>query len=213
MRAAQRLGFDHRSRHGRLLLAPDQARQLRAALGRRQAASGLSSTETSALAALARSPLGLTSARAVDRKAGLSPTATSRALARLVDSGLVTRQDAVIIAGRPRRVSLLHANRRHPLYRTLASTLARVEFPKAAPDKEVPASLGHLFWNASPTQLNVAHGGDYIARRLLRTLDPVGLAWGARNLKPAHWRAAARARGLDPAVRSLAENLAADGDD
>src|SRR5215469_1819732 len=87
VRAAQRLGFDHRHGHGRLALSPEQAQKLRAVLGRHQTAPGLSGTETSVLAALARSPLGLTSARAVARKAGLSPTAASHALARLDQQG------------------------------------------------------------------------------------------------------------------------------
>src|SRR5579884_3737237 len=181
VRAAKRLGFDRRDGHGSLVLSSAQAQKLRAVLGRRQRVPGLSDTEAAALAALARSPLGLTSARAVARKAGLSPTATSRALARLAAADLITHEDDVIVAGRPRHVRL------------------------------IPANLRHLFWNTNPAQLNVSHGGDYIARRLLRTLDPGGLAWGARNLRPAHWRAAAGARGLDPAVRALAENLAADG--
>lgn len=213
VRAAKRLGFDRRDGHGSLVLSSSEAHKLRAVLGRHRRAPGLSDTETSALAALARSPLGLTSARAVARKAGLSPTATSRALARLAAADLITHEDAVIVAGRPRHVRLIHANRRHPTYRMLAPILARVEPPEADRDEEVPGSLRHLFWNTNPTQLNVAHGGDYIARRLLRTLDPGGLAWGARNLQPVHWRAAAGARGLDSAVRALAENLAADGED
>lgn len=213
VRTAQRLGFDHRSGHGRLLLSPAQARKLRDVLGRHQTAPSLSTTETSVLAALARSPLGLTSARAVARRAGISPTATSRALARLAEADLITHEEAVIVAGRPRHVRLIHANRRHPAYRALAPILAQVEPPQVDRDDDVPANLGHLFWNTSPSQLNIAHGGDYIARRLLRTLDPAGLAWGARNLTPAHWRAAAQARGLDPAVRALAENLTADGEE
>lgn len=211
VRAAQRLGFDLRSGRGRLVLSPAQVRKLRSVLGCHQAAPGLSYTETAALAALARSPLGLTSARAVARKAGLSATATLRALARLTSAGLVTHEDAVLVAGRSRNVRLLHANRRDPAYRALAPILAQVEPPEGPRNQEVPANLRHLFWNTNPSQLNVAHGGEYIARRLLRTVDPAGLAWGARNLTPAHWRVGARARGLDPAVRALAENLARDG--
>lgn len=208
VRAAQRLGFDRRAGRGPLVLSEAQAKRLRSALGSHSVAPGLSATETRALAALARSPLGLGSARAVARKAGLSPTATSRALARLAEAGLVTHEDAVIVAGRPRHVRLLHANRRNPAYRALAPVLAQVRPPEVARDEEVPVSLRHLFWNTNPDQLNVAHGGEYIARRLLRTLDLAGLAWGASNLEPAHWRAAAQARGLDLAVKALAENLA-----
>jgi len=69
----------------------------------------------------------------------------------------------------------------------------------------------HLFWNTAESQLNVAHGGPYIARRLLRTMDPEGLAWGAANLAPGDWRQAAGARGLEPSVKALARNIAAAG--
>jgi hypothetical protein len=109
----------------------------------------------------------------------------SHALARLAERDLITYEDTVIVAGRPRHVRLLHANRLHPAYRTLAPILARVTPPETESDEEVPARLRHLFWNTTPTQF---------------------------NLKAAHWRAAAQARGLDPAVRAMAENLAAGGE-
>ncbi len=73
----------------------------------------------------------------------------------------------------------------------------------------MPQSLRHLFWNTAPTQLDVQTGGSYIARRLLRTMDLEGLAWGASNLRRADWMEAQKARGLDPRVRGLARNLAA----
>lgn len=208
VRTAQRLGFDRRRGGGKLALSFEHAQKLRAVLGRHQAAPGLSTTETSVLAALSRSPLGLASARAVARKAGLSPTAASRALARLAAQDLLAYEEAVIVAGRPRHVQMIHANRRHPRYLALAPILAQVEPSEVERDEKVPAHLRHLFWNTHPAQLDVAHGGEYIARRLVRTLDPAGLAWGARNLDAAHWRAAARARGLDPSVKRMAENLA-----
>jgi hypothetical protein len=74
--------------------------------------------------------------------------------------------------------------------------------------QEVPRRLEHLFWNTAPTQLDLGRGGPYIARRLLSTMDLDGLAWGARNLRPADWEHAAQARGLDKPVRALAHNLA-----
>lgn len=216
IRAAKRLGFDTRASTderrrstGRLHLTAAQTQRLYARLGCNAQVDGLSLTETAALAALARSPFGLPSARSVARAAGLSPTSTARAVASLTDQGLVIGEDTTLVSGRARTVHLLRANRRHPRYRTLTAAFAKVEPPEAQREEHVPAALKHLFWNTSPSQLEVAHGGEYIARRLLRTLDPAGLAWGARNLDAAHWRVAARARGLEPSVRALAENLAA----
>jgi DNA-binding MarR family transcriptional regulator len=212
IRAVERLGLGQR-RGGRLALSADQVARLRSELGFTPAVAGLSPTEVKALAALGRAPLGLVSARAVAARAGLSPTAASGAVKALAARGLVRRQAASVAAGRARRLELLHANRRAERWAELAPLLARVEPPRRAEHEErVPARLMHLFWNTAPSQLEVERGGAYIARRLLRTLDPDGLAWGARNLRPADWREAAGARGLPPDVRALAENLAAAGE-
>lgn len=215
VRAAARLGFDTRprgpdgrTRHGRLQLTAAQVAQIRAELGSKASVPSLTDPEAAALAALASAPFGLPSARAVGRKACLSPTAAARAVKRLQARGLVFAQAERMVAGRPRQVQMLYANREHPSYRELAGQLAGVQPPEPAPDVEVPARLRHLFWNTAPAQLNVEHGGEYIARRLLRTLDPAGLAWGAANLRASDWRAGARARGLDNRARALAQNLA-----
>jgi DNA-binding MarR family transcriptional regulator len=212
VRAVERLGLGQR-RSGRVALSADEAARLRRELGVTPAVDGLSRTEVKALAALGRAPLGLVSARAVAARAGLSPTAASRAVKALEVRGLARREAASVAAGRARRVEMLHANRRAERWMELAPLLARVEPPRRAErDERVPTRLMHLFWNTAPSQLDVEHGGPYIARRLLRTFDPDGLAWGARNLRPADWREAAAARGLPPDVRTLARNLAAAGE-
>lgn len=72
----------------------------------------------------------------------------------------------------------------------------------------VPLRLRHLFWNTAESQLDVRRAGPYIARRLLRTMDLQGLAWGAQALGPDDWEQAALARGLEPKARRLARNLA-----
>jgi hypothetical protein len=103
-----------------------------------------------------------------------------------------------------------HANLSHPRWPTLDPVLARVKAPERAERREVrvPGRLHHLFWNTADSQLDVDSAGAYIARRLLRTMDLQGLAWGARALTPEDWEQAARARGLDSKVRRLARNLA-----
>lgn len=212
VRAVARLGLGQPG-GGRLALSADQVARLRDELGVTPAVPGLSRTEVKALAALGRAPLGLVSARAVAARAGLSPTAASGAVKALEARGLVRREAASVAAGRARRVKVLHANRRAERWTEIAPLLALVEPPRRAErDWRVPTRLMHLFWNTAPSQLEVEHAGPYIARRLLRTLDPDGLAWGARNLRPADWREAAAARGLPPDVRTLAENLAAAGE-
>jgi DNA-binding MarR family transcriptional regulator len=207
-RAARRLGFAS-GPGGRLALDSEQVARLRDQLGVVPDVPGFTRSEVKALAALARSPLGLPSVRAVARRAGLSPTAASRAVNGLEERGLVRREPTVIAAGRARRVTVLHANRRSEQWAELAPLLARVRPPhRTQHEQRVPARLGHLFWNTAPEQLDVERGGAYIARRLLRTLDPDGLAWGALNLSAAAWREGAKARGLSADTRALAENLA-----
>jgi MarR family len=210
VRAARRLAPNARQSNGRYAFTEADFARLRARLGVSPSFSGLSSTEAKALAALDRAPLGLRSARAVAERAGVSPTAASRALQSLHDRGLAHTRTTTITAGHPRRATIWHANRLDPLWSRLSPGLARVAPPTNAdpPAARVPPRLRHLFWNTAESQLALAHGGPYIARRLLRTLDLEGLAWGAANLAAADWREAAQARGLAASVKALAENLA-----
>jgi hypothetical protein len=93
----------------------------------------------------------------------------------------------------------------------LAPHIARVRLParpERAPVKRVPPRLVHLFWNVAPAQLDVASSAPFIARRLIASFDPDGLAWGTLNLPASAWEHAAAARGLEPAKRALAHNLA-----
>ena len=93
----------------------------------------------------------------------------------------------------------------------LAPVVAKVQLPDRADGsraKRVPPHLLHLFWNTAPAQLDVATSAPYIARRLIMTFDPDGLAWGTVNLPASAWEHAAATRGLEPARRALANNLA-----
>ncbi|HET9075197.1 MAG TPA: MarR family transcriptional regulator [Solirubrobacteraceae bacterium] len=215
VRAAQRLGFDSRplrpgrtAQTGSLRLSEIQVQRLRTELGVKRVLAPLTDAETAALAALARTPFGLMSARAVARNSGLSPTTAATAVKSLQGRGLLTTRQERIVAGRSRTVQMLYANRSHPLFRALSGALSQVQPPAARRDAEVPSRLRHLFWNTAPEQLDVDRHGQYIARRLLRSLDPAGLAWGASNLRGADWLAAAQARGLDARTQALANNLA-----
>jgi len=211
VRAAKHLGIDAGA-NGRLALTRGSVERLMAELGRTPSIAGLSAIEVKVLAALSRAPFGLSSARVVAAQAGISPTAASKALKTLEQKDLVRRKATAIAAGRARTVELLHANRRAERWLEIAPTLAQVLPAKRdrPTQQAVPRRLEHLFWNTAPTQLDLSRGGPYIARRLLSTMDLDGLAWGARNLRPADWKQAVRARGLDKHVRVLAHNLADD---
>jgi len=215
-RAAKRLGLDARQSNGRFAFDRNEADRIRDELGVTPRVADLSNSELAVLAALRSAPFGLESTRAVARRGNLSPTAAGRALDALVRVGLVERATHTIAAGRAREAAIWRANSQHPRWSSLDPLLARLERP-ASDDRgrrdrgraRVPARLRHLFWNSAPAQLDVERGGPYIARRLLRTMDVQGLAWGAQVIAPEAWERAARARGLDPDVRRLAHNLAA----
>lgn len=216
LRAAERLGLDVRrvrwGRSTRVELTRRQVERLRGELGVVTAVPGLSRVEVQVLAALARAPLGLTSRRAVARRAGLSPTAATRALSALEQRRLVGRERELIVLGRAREVEVYRANVLAPEWRELAPLLALVRAPRqhrtAHRSRRVPIELRHLFWNTAPSQLDIERSGGYIARRLIQTGDLEGLAWGAEQLSADDWRHAAGTRGLDPELRALARNLA-----
>ena len=98
-----------------------------------------------------------------------------------------------------------------PQWLALAPMIARVRLParrERPRANRVPPHLLHLFWNTAPAQLDVASSAPFIARRLITSFDPDGLAWGAVNLPASAWEHAAATRGLEPARRALAHNLA-----
>ena len=212
-RAIDRSGMRVRTGpNGRVRLTERQFERLRAELGTDVAVPGLSRTQARVLAALAGAPRGLASIRAVAARAGVSPTAASRAIGDLERRELVNRQRAWIAAGRAQEVELLTANFAADDWPELAPRLAQIRRPRERATRQgrVPRYLRHLFWNTAPSQLDVERAGGYIARRLIQTGDFDGLAWGAENLDADAWREAATTRGLRPEQRAMARNLAGD---
>ena len=132
IRAAKRLGIESRGRNGRLALTRGSVERLAAELGRTPSIAGLSAVEVKVLAALSRSPFGLSSARVVAAQAGVSPTAASKALETLEQKDLGRREATMIAAGRARKVELLHANRRAECWLEIAPALAHVLPPERA---------------------------------------------------------------------------------
>lgn len=213
VRAIERLGLDARQDNGRMKLRPADVTRLREELGvSPPRIPGLTSMEVKVLSALAHAPLGLTSARAVAERAGVSPTTASRAIKSLCEQGLVTVERRTLAAGRARTVELIRVGYGSPSWQRLAGAIAHVR-PRARRPRtlspRVPVRLRHLFWNTAPAQLDTERAGGYIARRLLTVGDLEGLAWGAAHLSAADWRHAARTRGISPQRRALALNYAA----
>lgn len=162
------------------------------------------------LAALARRPRGLVSARAVARACGIAPSTAARAVRSLVAIGLVIQRDQVVTLDRSRRVRLITVNVRHPRWGALLPTLTATALPTVAGPSAtdpMPRSLQHAFWNVSDTTyatLTPATDGSFIATRALTTLDPNLLAYAAATVAPSDWDRATRTRGLSPTDREFA---------
>lgn len=211
-RAVDRLGMSaERASSGVFRLTSRQVDELARELGVMPSVPGLSRVEARVLAALSRSPRGVASVREAGRRAGVSPTAAARALARLTSAGLVTQTPMMLARGRAAEATVYQVPFRSPQWLALAPVIARVRAParpEGAHATRVPPHLLHLFWNVAPAQLDVANSAPFIARRLITSFDPDGLAWGTVNLPASAWEHAAAARGLQPAQRALAQNLA-----
>jgi predicted transcriptional regulator len=211
-RAVDRLGIEAgRSSSGAFLLTQSQVDELASVLGIMPLVPGLSPTEARVLAALSRSPRGVASVREAARRAGTSPTATARAIDRLTSVGLIVQTHAMLARGRATEARVYQVPFAAPQWLALAPAIAQVQLPAGLEHghaTRVPPHLLHLFWNVAPAQLDVASSAPFIARRLISSFDPDGLAWGSRNLPASAWQHAAATRGLEPAKQALARNLA-----
>jgi DNA-binding MarR family transcriptional regulator len=213
-RAIDRLGMQaERSGSGVFRLTQSQVGELASVLGVTPSVPELSPTEARVLAALSRSPRGVASVREAARRAGASPTATARALGSLTSVGLIVQTRALLARGRATEATVYQVPFASPRWLALAPRIAQVQLPalvERAHAMRVPPHLLHLFWNVAPAQLDVATSAPFIARRLITSFDPDGLAWGSRNLPASAWVHAAATRGLEPAKQALAHNLARD---
>jgi len=211
-RAVDRLGLPvQQDASGVFHLTEEQVSELARELGVTPPIPGMSRMDIQVLAALSRSPRGVSSAREVARRAGVSPTAAGRALARLVARGLITQTPLMLARGHVSEVTVYQVRFGSDEWLALAPVVAKVHLPERSSKpraKRVPPRLLHLFWNTAPAQLDVDTSAPYIARRLITTFDPDGLAWGTDNLPASAWEHAAATRGLEPAQRALAHNLA-----
>lgn len=210
-RAVDRLGMPVvRAASGAFRLTSQQVDDLARELGVSVSITGLSQVDARVLAALSRSPRGVASVREAGRRAGVSPTTAGHALTRLTSNGLVAQSPMTLARGRAAEGTVYRVRFGSPRWLALAAVVARVRVParpEATRATRVPPHLLHLFWNVAPAQLDVASSAPFIARRLITSFDPDGLAWGTVNLPASAWEHAAATRGLKPARRALAHNL------
>ena len=126
----------------------------------------MSRIDAQVLAALSRSPRGVSSVREAARRAGVSPTAAGRALARLVARGLITQTPMMIARGHASEATVYQVRFGSDEWLALAPFVAKVQLPDhtdRSRAKRVPPHLLHLFWNTAPAQLDVATSAPYIA--------------------------------------------------
>ena len=108
-------------------LTQSQVDELSSALGVTPSVPDLSATEARVLAALSRSPRGVASVREAARRAGTSPTATTRALASLTSAGLINQAHAMLARGRAVEATVYQVPFASPRWLALAPTIARVK--------------------------------------------------------------------------------------
>jgi hypothetical protein len=208
-----------RTARGHLLFDPGAKAALRARWGVAPRVADLSHTQTLVLAALARRPNGLRSARAVARAAGVSPTTAAHALQALRRRGLVRHQRILVAEGRAKEVENWSVVWRSPEWRRIAPAIHRTELSEPAlkarrPPRRLPRRLWHLFWDVNPARTDLRRYGDDVARRVLEARDSRALAWLARTMPPEVLQAVAEKPGrVTPDVRRLAGMLARGSED
>ena len=196
---------------GHVRLDAGDLQRLTVELGSFPAVEGLRREDVHALAALSRRPFGLTSARALARAAGTSPTAAGASLRRLRAAGYVEQETHSVVEGRVRDVSTWRVRWTSPQWVEAAPTIARVVLPASPPGRparHLPRRFAHLFWDVPhPDRIDVRRQGPTVAYRMLTSNDPQALAWAAGTLSRSDLRKAVRLRGVDDRTRVMVENL------
>ncbi|WP_341729580.1 helix-turn-helix domain-containing protein [Brooklawnia sp.] len=159
------------------------------------------------LAALIRSPLGLTSARAVATKSGTSPTVASRILQDLEKHDLVERKSRVEARGRAMNVARWHARNEGawPHEVLHAARSATLPTPVRSPTpRHLPRKFQHLFWNTDSSSLALPQDATYVAHRLLTSGGGEAMFWALQHLPSEAIEKAISIRGVDTRTKSLA---------
>jgi excisionase family DNA binding protein len=218
LRAARRGKVGAVRRGNRFLFDADAVELLRRRWGAVPSLPGLTREDVLVLATLGRRPLGLRSGRAVARAAGVSPTATGRALRRLAERGYVTRETARVTEGEVRDVPVWTVRWTGPAWLGVAAAVGQATLPSkqdarrhrvAPPRRRVPSRLAHLLWNEDLAALDAERDAVLLADRILRSEDPEAHVWMMQHLPADAILKATRTRNLDPRRASLGRLLAA----
>ena len=132
-RAVDRLGLPvEQDASGVFHLTQEQVGELARELGVIPLLPGMSRIDAQVLAALSRSPRGVSSVREAARRAGVSPTAAGRALARLVAQGLITQTPIMLARGHASEVTVYQVRFGSDEWLALAPVVAKVQLPDHA---------------------------------------------------------------------------------
>jgi len=168
---------------------------------------GLTRPQMLLLAALSRSPLGASSARAAAMISSVSPTVASRELCALEERGLVKRVTRTVAEGRSLQRTYWQLAVTDP---ALMHAVRRVQLPVVSNKRDrstrLPRRLYKHFWNADPSALRVGTDGSFIAGRLLGSTDVTAMDWALKHVSAADLDVALSRRGVQPASRQLVEN-------
>ena len=217
LRAARRGAVASMRRGNRFLFDPGAVEQLRRRWGVVPAVPGLSREDVLVLAALARRPLGVRSARAVAQAAAVSPTTAGRSLRRLAALGYVARATVRVAEGEVRDLEVWAVRWTGSPWLRVADIVGRAVLPaeptpiagrgRGTGDR-LPARLAHLFWNEEPQNLDLERDATLVADRILRSEDPEAHAWMLQRLPPRAILTATSTRNLDPRRARLGRLLA-----
>src|ERR1700733_5142463 len=126
-RAVDRLGLPiEQDASGVFHLTEEQVGELARELGVIPLLPGMSRIDAQVLAALSRSPRGVSSVREAARRAGVSPTAAGRALARLTSDDLIDETPMMIAQGHAAEATVYRVRFGSPQWLALAPVIARV---------------------------------------------------------------------------------------
>ena len=210
-RAVDRLGLPiEQDSSGVFHLTEEQVSELARELGVTPLIPGMSRTDAQVIAALSRSPRGVSSAREAARRAGVSPTAAGRALARLVAKGLITQTPIMLARGHASEVTVYQVRFGSDEWLALAPVVAKVQLPDRANRpraKRVPRTCCTCSGTRPPLSLmslrqrRISPGG--CLRRSTRTALP-----GAPSTFPPVPGNTQQPPAAFPAQRALAHNLA-----
>jgi MarR family len=213
LRAARNGEVPTTRRGNRFLFDAAAVQALRRRWGSFPTIPGLSREDVLVLAALGRRPLGLRSARAVARTAGVSPTTAGRSLRRLVEQGYVARETVRVAEGEVRDVAVWTVRWAGPAWLRVAGTIGQTELPASTAEPRqarggLPPRLAHLFWNEDLGALDPERHAGLVADRILRSDDPEAHAWMLQRLPPRAILQATGTRNLDPRRARLGRLLA-----